>query len=116
LMADPSRLVVFQTSPLTDPGDATRPNFLYSQLTSAALTFSPQAGIGTTLAPFSGSLPDYVRQMISQQGDAAQSADQLKQGQDVVLNSLQQRFNDGASVNIDQEMANLLQLQNSYAA
>jgi flagellar hook-associated protein 1 FlgK len=34
----------------------------------------------------------------------------------VVLNSLQQRFNDTASVNIDQEMASLLSLQNSYAA
>ena len=54
--------------------------------------------------------------MISQQGQAAQAADNLKQGQDVVFNSLQQRFNDGAGVNIDQEMANLLNLQNSYAA
>jgi flagellar hook-associated protein 1 FlgK len=40
----------------------------------------------------------------------------LKQGQDVVLNSLQQRFADSSSVNIDQEMTNLLNLQNSYAA
>ena len=54
--------------------------------------------------------------MISQQGEAAQAADSLKQGQDVVFNSLQQRFNDSAGVNIDQEMANLLKLQNSYAA
>ena len=30
--------------------------------------------------------------------------------------SLQQRFNDSSSVNVDQEMANLLTLQNSYAA
>jgi flagellar hook-associated protein 1 FlgK len=29
---------------------------------------------------------------------------------------LQQRFDDSSGVNIDQEMANLLQLQNSYAA
>jgi flagellar hook-associated protein 1 len=29
---------------------------------------------------------------------------------------LQQRFNSSAGVNIDQEMANLLNLQNSYAA
>ena len=34
----------------------------------------------------------------------------------MVLSSLQQRFNDGSSVNVDQEMANLLTLQNSYAA
>ena len=34
----------------------------------------------------------------------------------MVLNSLQQRFSDGSSVNVDQEMASLLTLQNSYAA
>ena len=32
----------------------------------------------------------------------------LRQGQDVVLNSLQQKFNDTSGVNIDDEMANLL--------
>ena len=57
-----------------------------------------------------------MRQVISQQGEAAQAADSLKQGQDVVFNSLQQRFNEGAAVNIDQEMSNLLSLQNAYAA
>ena len=40
----------------------------------------------------------------------------LKDGQDVVFNSLQARFNDVSAVNIDVEMANLLNLQNAYAA
>ena len=54
--------------------------------------------------------------MISQQGEAAEAAANLKQGQDVVYNTLQQRFNNSAAVNIDEEMANLLNLQNAYAA
>jgi flagellar hook-associated protein 1 FlgK len=116
LLADPSRLVVFQTSPLTDSGDATRPNFLYDRLTSGNLEFTPQSGIGTADAPFSGSLPAFLRQVISQQGEAAAAADSLQQGQAVVVQSLQQRFNDNAGVNIDQEMAHLLNLQNAYAA
>ena len=33
-----------------------------------------------------------------------------------MFNALQQRFNDTAAVNIDEEMANLLSLQNAYAA
>jgi flagellar hook-associated protein 1 len=33
-----------------------------------------------------------------------------------VFNSLRQRFNNTSSVNIDEEMANLLNLQNAYAA
>ncbi|HEY7230233.1 MAG TPA: flagellar hook-associated protein FlgK [Pseudolabrys sp.] len=112
--ADPSNLIVYQAG--TQAGDNTRPNFIYQQLTTAAQTFSPASGIGTVSAPFTGSIPTYLRQFISQQGEAASSADNLKQGQDVVLNSLQQRFNDASGVNVDEEMANLLTLQNSYAA
>jgi flagellar hook-associated protein 1 len=116
LLADPSKLVVFQTSPLTPAGDATRPNFIYNQLANATFDFSPASGIGAITAPFRGSLPQMFRQVISHQGDAAQAAANLKEGQDVVFNSLRQRFNNTSSVNIDEEMANLLNLQNAYAA
>ena len=116
LLADPSKLVVYQTSPLTPAGDGTRPNFIYDRLTAAALDFSPQSGIGTAAAPFSGSLPAYLREMISQQGQAADAAASLQQGQAVVVRSLQERFNESSGVNIDTEMANLLALQTAYNA
>ena len=96
--------------------DPTRPNFIYNQMVSTAHDYAPSAGIGTTSAPFSGTISTYLSQVTSQQAAAANSAINLQQGQDVVLNSLQQRFNDKAGVNIDQEMADLLSLQNSYAA
>lgn len=114
LLADPSGLVSYQTG--TAAGDSTRPDFILQQLTSASLLFSPNTGIGTAASPFSGSLNTFLRQTISQQGEAASAASNLKQGQDIVLATLQQRFNDSAGVNIDQEMGNLLTLQNSYAA
>lgn len=116
LLADPTRLVVYQTSPLTAAADATRPNFLLDRLTNGVLDFAPQAGVGTASAPFSGSLQSYIRQMISQQGEAASTADSLRQGQDVVLNTLRQRYADDSNVNIDEEMANLLKLQTAYGA
>ena len=114
LAADPAKLVAYLAG--TAAGDSTRPDFIYRQLTAAALQFSPSTGIGTENSPFTGSLTTYLRQVISRQGEAADAAANLKQGQDVVLASLQQRFNDGSNVNVDQEMANLLTLQNSYAA
>jgi flagellar hook-associated protein 1 FlgK len=116
LLADPSRLVVYQTSPLTNAGDAARPNFILDRLTNGILDFAPQAGIGTASAPFSGSLQSYIRQLISQQGELAATAESLRQGQDVVVNTLQQRMADQSNVNIDEEMANLLKLQTTYAA
>jgi flagellar hook-associated protein 1 FlgK len=114
LVNDPSGLVVYQSG--TAAGDSTRPDFLYQQLTGTSLTFAPDTGIGTTSSPFSGSLTTFLRQVISQQGEAANSANNLKQGQDVVLNALQQRFDESSGVNVDQEMANLVTLQNAYAA
>jgi flagellar hook-associated protein 1 len=116
LLADPSRLVIYQTSPLTPAADPTRPNFLLDRLTNGILDFAPQAGIGTAAAPYSGSLQSYLRQMISQQGEAASTAESLRQGQDVVVKSLQQRYADNSNVNIDEEMANLLKLQTAYGA
>jgi flagellar hook-associated protein 1 FlgK len=114
LLADPSKLVAYQ--PTTAVGDSTRPDFIFQQLTNGSLQFSPDTGVGTAATPFSGSISTFLRQIISQQGEAASSASNLKDGQDVVLNSLQQRFNDTSSVNVDQEMATLLTLQNAYAA
>jgi flagellar hook-associated protein 1 FlgK len=54
--------------------------------------------------------------VLSKQGAAAANADTLQQGQQMVLSALQQRYSEGASVNIDQEMTMLLTLQNAYAA
>jgi flagellar hook-associated protein 1 len=114
LLADPSKLVLYQLS--TAAGDTTRPDFLLDRLTNASLDYAPQAGVGTATAPFSGTLGSYIRQMTSQQGVAASAADSLKQGQDVVVNTLQQRFADQSNVNIDEEMTKLLNLQMAYGA
>src|SRR4030095_9964220 len=92
LLADPTRLVVYPTSPLTDVGRAKRPNSLLNALTTKVLDFAPQAGVGTVSAPFSGTLSSYMQQMLSQQGEAAANADSLNQGQQIVVNSLQAKF------------------------
>ena len=57
-----------------------------------------------------------MQQFLSQQSNAASTATQLQQGQDVVVSTLQQKFNSVAGVSIDSEMSNLIALQNSYAA
>jgi flagellar hook-associated protein 1 FlgK len=116
LLADPSRLVVYETSPPTPAGDTTRPCVLYDRLSSGQLAISSKSGIGTAAAPYSGSLPGYLRQINSNQGAASVAASNLKAGQDIVYNSLKERFNSLSGVNIDEEMANLLTLQNAYAA
>jgi flagellar hook-associated protein 1 FlgK len=116
LVDDPSKLTVYNTSPVTNAGDTTRPDFLYSQLTSGTFTYSPRTGLGTAATPFKATLSGFMQQFLSQQSNAATSATHLQQGQDVVVNALQQKFKSASGVNIDTEMANLISLQNTYAA
>jgi flagellar hook-associated protein 1 FlgK len=116
LLSDPSKMTVYNTSPVTNAGDTTRSDFLHSQLTSGTFTYSPQTGLGTAATPFKGTLSTFMQQFLSQQSNAATSATQLQQGQDVVVNALQQKFKSASGVNIDSEMANLISLQNNYAA
>jgi flagellar hook-associated protein 1 FlgK len=116
LLANPADVNVFSTNPPTAAGDTTRPNFLYSQLTSATFTYSPNTGLGSTTAPFTGTIGNYLQQFLSQQANTASSATQLQQGQSVVVSTLQQKFNSTSQVSIDNEMSNLIALQNSYAA
>jgi flagellar hook-associated protein 1 len=116
LLANPGDLVTFSTSPPTAAGDNTRPTFLFNQMTQATPTFSPATGLGSPNAPLSATLSSYLGAVLTQQGQAAANATSLQQGQDVVVNSLQQRMNTVSGVNVDQEMADLLTLQNTYAA
>jgi flagellar hook-associated protein 1 FlgK len=116
LIADPSKLVIYQTSPLTPAGDATRPNFIYNQLVNASLAYSPAAGIGSATSPFQGTLSAYMSQVVSTQSIAAKAASNLQAGQSIVVSALQARFNSTSAVSIDTEMANLLTLQNAYSA
>jgi flagellar hook-associated protein 1 FlgK len=114
LLGDPSKLTIYGTGVAT--GDPTRPNLLYDQLTSAAFAFSPLTGLGNAATPYTGNVGDYLRQVLSMQGEAASNASNLAQGQDVVVNALKQRFSDDSGVNVDQEMAYLIQLQTAYGA
>jgi flagellar hook-associated protein 1 len=116
LLANPSNFTVYGTSPPTNAGDTTRSDFLYSQLTTGTFTYSPQTGLGSASSPFKGTISSYMEQFLSQQSNASTSATQLQQGQDVVVNTLQQKMKATSGVNIDSEMANLIALQNSYAA
>lgn len=116
LIGDPSKLVVFGTSPATPAGDSSRPNFIRQQLTEFGVRFSPSTGLGATASPYQAAIPDYLRQVLGQQAQNAAAAESLRQGQQVVVNALQQRFSETAGVNIDEEMANLLKLQSAYGA
>ena len=114
LVSDPAQLVAY--GPGTASGDTTRPDFIVSQLTNASMYYSPQTGVGTASSPYKGTLLNYTQQFLTTQGNAAVTAQQIADGQNVVLNMLQQKMDSTSGVNIDDEMAHLLALQNAYSA
>ncbi len=114
LLADPSRMIVYGSG--TQSGDTTRSDFILSQLTQSSYYVSPQTGIGSNATPFKGTMLSFLQQFTTMQGQAASSAQQLADGQNVVLSTLQNKLNASSGVNIDDEMAHLLALQNAYSA
>src|SRR5207244_11427696 len=93
-----------------------RPSLLIPQPPPGKSLYSPSTGFGTSTLPFQATLSNFSQQIASAQGQAADTAKQIADGQDVVLSTLQQKFNSESGVNIDEEMAHLLSLQHSYEA
>ncbi|WP_342361510.1 flagellar hook-associated protein FlgK [Terrarubrum flagellatum] len=116
IAADASKLVVYQTSPLTPSGDTTRAQLMLDRLTSATRTVATTTGLGGTGSPFSGTIAALTQRVVEYRGAASEAATQLDTGQNVALSAVQSRYAEDASVNIDSEMAQLTQLQNAYAA
>ena len=114
VLADPSKLSLYTST--TTAGDTKRSDYLYSQLTSGSFSYSPKTGLGTTASPFKTTITSYMQQFLSLQSNAASTAAQLKEGQDVVVSTLQSKMQASSGVSIDNEMSNLIALQNTYAA
>jgi flagellar hook-associated protein 1 FlgK len=114
VLADASTLVRYDATTLA--GDATRPNFLVDRLTRATRLFSPTTGIGTAGNPFTGTVAEFARRVVEDQGGNAASAKSLDEGQKIAMTAIQQKFASASGVNIDEELAELIQVQNAYAA
>jgi flagellar hook-associated protein 1 FlgK len=112
LVGDPTKLTLF--SPTTANGDPTRPNFIYNQLTGTNFAFLANTGLGNAATPFTGKVPDYLRQPLSTQGAAAANASSPSQAR--TCGHRPTALNDAAGVNVDQEMASLISLQTAYGA
>ncbi len=117
LLSDPSRLVVYQTAPTTtSTGDPTRPSFLRDQIQSWETDFTPAISLTGSTAVYHGTSGQFLDRVIATQSQAASNSKALAEGQEVVLSTLRERAADVSGVNTDQELADLVEVQNIYAA
>ncbi len=101
------------TTPL---GDQDRLNQIVSNLDN--LRFAGGLGTSGTSASFrlGGTVADIISQTINFQGNAAEAAISDNDTQQMTLDALTQRLDSEYGVDVDEEMARLLELQNAFAA
>ncbi len=116
VVADNELLVRHTTSPLTPIGDPARPLELLDRLTERRLAFSPQSGIGNVKGPYEGPVADFARQVVSYQTGHADRVAREQASQEAVTNVLREKFQADTGVDIDKELADLITLQNAFAA
>ena len=97
-------------------GDTTRPDYLLDQLQTMSFA-SAQVG-NTDLAGFrlGGTVSDLIAQTMDYTGGIAASAIADDDTQQLTMETIDQRLSDEYGVNVDEEMARLMELQNAYAA
>lgn len=117
LVSDPSRLVVYDTTPgaVTPQGDNTRPKHLLDRLKTQPRGFSASSGIGGG-PTLTATVTSFARRVVEDRGAKATDAINVDEGQKTVLRSLEARFSEVSGVSIDKEMSDLVQIQTAYAA
>lgn len=101
------------TTPL---GDQDRLNQIVSNLDG--MRFAGAQGSSGTTASFrlGGTVADIISQTINFQGNAAAAAISDRDTQEMTLDALTQRLDSEYGVDVDEEMARLMELQNAFAA
>jgi flagellar hook-associated protein 1 FlgK len=113
LESDPSLLVTWANG--VPGGDALRPMALIERLETSRFSFGQDTGLGGSVG-LQTDVSSFMRQMISQRGSAAELGQRSLEGQDIVHKNLAARASDTMAVDIDEELARLISLQNAYAA
>lgn len=112
--ADPGYMVLYDAD--TSVSDPARPRALLAAITETTRTFGPDTGIGSDVAPFSGTVQQFLKQVVSSQGAQAENAAAVKEGQDIVTSNLLERYDGSREVDVDTELASLIELQTAYQA
>lgn len=97
-------------------GDAARPNLLIDQLNSMQFVGGGNPASDKGQFQLSGKLGDIISQVIGFQGSSTQKVLTQSSDRQLALDTIIQQMDVEYGVNVDEEMARLMDLQNSYSA
>ncbi|MEP3667524.1 MAG: flagellar basal body rod C-terminal domain-containing protein, partial [Roseibium sp.] len=117
LLADSALLVNYQTTPSANTAnDPARVKYLSEAMTTATTYYDPGSGIGTSSSPFQGTVLDFVNQTVAFQGNQAEDAATYADSKEALTMNLAIRYEESYAVDLDAELAFMVQLENAYAA
>lgn len=114
VLANPSLMT--QMSSTTLAGDPTRPTAMLSNFANAQGTFGSETGIVGGNGTFQATISGFANQITSYWGAQAQNATSALSTQQVIQNNLQTQVANTSSVNMDTQLAQLVQIQAAYQA
>lgn len=114
VLADSKLMVQYQAG--ASLGDAARANYLGEQLETMQFAMAQRATDQHAAFRISGNVSELISQTINYQGNSAASAINDSEAQVLILETLTQRMESEYGVDIDEEMARLMELQNAFAA
>jgi len=115
LITDPSLLAQFN-GVNANAGDSSRVNFVLEQIRGEVVTFSPGTGLGAPFNPIRSSVEDFLQTIISTQGQRAAAVAREADISQISFNNVQDRIQAESGVNIDVEVARLVELEQAFQA
>jgi len=108
--------VLVKSLPTDSLGDATRADYLLGQLQSMRFASTQTKLTDATAFRLGGTVSDLIAQTMNYTGGLAAAAIGSDQTHQLTMDTLEQRLSGEYGVNVDEEMARLMELQNAYAA
>ncbi len=97
-------------------GDTTRPDYLLNQLQAMGFASAQTAASDLSKPRMNGTVNDLIAQTMDYTGRVASAAINDDDTQQLTMETISQRLDAEYGVNVDEEMARLMELQNAYAA
>jgi len=97
-------------------GDADRANYIIDQLSSMSFTSGGNPAANADKFQLTGNLSELIGQVIGFQGASINAALTKSDDRQLTLDTISDQMQTEYGVNLDEEMARLMELQNAYAA
>jgi flagellar hook-associated protein 1 FlgK len=112
--ANPTLLIKYSST--TQSGDPARAQKLADLLTSSQFNFGEETGLVSQQGTISGTVDSFINTITSYWGGQSETAKSALDSQNIIQANVESRYSNKSSVNIDEEMARLIQIQSAYAA